>query len=70
MKRASYGWKRSELYWIDGDRNHVMAMELFATRDRAEAFAGSKDLTYEMASSGVSSQPELRIVAAAGGFGQ
>jgi len=62
VKRASYGWQGGELFTVDGDRNHVMVMERFASRERAEAFAGSRELTYEMAASGVSSQPEVRIV--------
>ncbi len=65
LKRASFGWKGDEQYWVGGDRNHVMVMELFATRERAEAFAKSRELTYEMAGSGVTSQPEMRVVEAA-----
>lgn len=65
LKRTRYGWQRDEQYFVGGDRNHVMVMELFATRERAEAFAKSRELLYEMASSGVSSEPELRVVQAA-----
>jgi hypothetical protein len=62
VKRARYGWQRSEVFAVDGDKNHVLAMELFKSRDHATAFAKSRDLTYEMAASGVSSQAEIRIV--------
>ncbi len=64
LKRTQYGWERSEAFAVDGDRNHVMVMEQFRTRELAQAFANSRDLTYEMAASGVSSEPQVQVVTA------
>jgi hypothetical protein len=39
-------------------------IEHFASRERAAAFASSQELTYEMAASGVSSEPHIQVVSA------
>ena len=58
--KRKYGWKKSTVFTVDGDRNHVMVMEEFSAVDRARAFANSVELRDEMAASGVSSNPEIR----------
>jgi hypothetical protein len=68
LKRAHYGWERSEQFAVEGDRNHVMVMERFRSREQAQAFANSRELTYEMAASGVSSEPVVQVVAAVNGI--
>ena len=67
LKREQYGWELSEQYTVDGDRNHVMVMERFRTREQAQAFASSRELTYAMAASGVSSEPLVQVVPAVNG---
>ena len=62
--KRGYGWKRCEVFAVDGDRNHVLVMEQFATLERARAFADSSDLRDEMAASGVASNPEIRFLTA------
>lgn len=64
VKRERYGWQSGAVYAVDGDRNHVMVMERFASLERARAFADSTDLRDEMAASGVSSNPEVKFVTA------
>ena len=60
--KRGYGWSKCVVFSIDGDKNHIMVMEQFASLDRARAYAESTDLRDEMAASGVSSNPEIRIV--------
>lgn len=60
--KKNLGWKKCAVFSVNGDRNHVMVMEQFASLDRARAFADSNELRDEMAASGVSSQPEIRFV--------
>jgi len=65
--KKNYGWKKSAVFAVDGNRNHIMVMEQFGALDRARAFADSIELRDEMAASGVSSQPEIRFVNTLGG---
>jgi hypothetical protein len=60
--KRSYGWTKSSVFALDGDRNHVMVMEQFDALDRAKAFAYSSELRDEMAASGVASEPEVHFV--------
>ena len=60
--KRNYGWKKSAVFAVEGDRNHVMVMEQFGALARARAFADSAELRDEMAASGVSSQPDIRFV--------
>lgn len=60
--KRSYGWTKCAVFSIDGDKNHIMVMEQFASLDRARAYAESNELRDEMAASGVSSNPEVRFV--------
>ena len=60
--KRSYGWSKCAVFSIDGDKNHIMVMEQFASLDRARAYAESNELRDEMAASGVSSNPEIRFV--------
>jgi hypothetical protein len=60
--KRNYGWSKCAVFAIDGDKNHIMVMEQFASLDRAKAYAESNELRDEMAASGVSSNPEVRFV--------
>lgn len=60
--KQSYGWTKCAVFAIDGDQNHIMVMEQFASLERARAYAASNELRDEMAAGGVSSNPEIRFV--------
>lgn len=60
--KRNFGWKKCAVFAVDGNRNHVMVMEQFASLDRARAYADSTELRDEMAASGVSSNPEIHFV--------
>ena len=61
MKKP-HGWKRSNIYTQDGDRNNVMVVEEFATMEGAKAFAGSPELRAAMGKAGVVGAPDIRFV--------
>jgi hypothetical protein len=60
--KRKFGWTECAVFSVDGDPNHVLVMEHFDSIERARAYAESKDLLYELAASGVSSQPEIQFV--------
>jgi hypothetical protein len=61
MKKP-HGWKRSNIYTLDGDRNNVMVVEEFATMEGAKAFASSAELRAAMGKAGVVGAPDIRFV--------
>ena len=60
--KKPHGWKRSNIYTLDGDRNNVMVVEEFATMEGAKAFAGSPELRAAMGKAGVVGAPDIRFV--------
>lgn len=61
LKRG-FGWTRSSIFSVDGDRNNVMVMEEFGSIDRAKAFAASPELREAMGKAGVVGPPDIRFV--------
>jgi hypothetical protein len=51
--KRNYGWDKGAVFSVDGDNNHIMVMENFATIERARAWSESTDFRAEMAVSGV-----------------
>jgi hypothetical protein len=60
-KRA-YGWKRYLLFAVEGNRNDVMVMEEFDTREHAQEFIDSAYLREAMTRGGVRGTPEVLVV--------
>jgi len=60
--KHGYGWKRSSVYMIDGDRNNVLVMEEFDSLGHARAFASSPELKAAMGKAGVVGVPETWVV--------
>jgi quinol monooxygenase YgiN len=60
-KRA-HGWKRYLLFAVGGNRNDVMVMEEFDTREHAQEFIDSAYLHEAMARGGVRGTPEVLVV--------
>jgi hypothetical protein len=60
--KRKFGWTECAVFSVAGDPNHVLVMEHFDSIERARAYAESKELLYELAASGVSSQPEIQFV--------
>jgi len=59
-KRA-HGWKRYLLLAVEGNRNDVMVMEEFDTREHAQEFIDSDYLREAMARGGVRGAPEVLV---------
>jgi hypothetical protein len=62
-KRA-HGWKRYQVFAVGGNRNDVLVMEEFTTRELAQEFIDSAYLREAMARGGVSGAPEILVVEA------
>src|SRR5215469_91303 len=60
-KRA-HGWQRYQVFAVGGNRNDMMVMEEFDTREHAQEFLDSAYLREAMARAGVSRGPEFLVV--------
>lgn len=60
--KVRYGWKRYRLYMVNGNRNDILAMDEFDTREQAEAFLGSDEFKAAMKQAGVSAAPEAVLL--------
>lgn len=60
--KLNLGWKRYLLFAVEGNRNDVMVMEEFDTREHAKEFIDSAYLREAMARAGVSGAPEILVV--------
>ena len=60
-KRA-HGWRRYRLFAVGENRNDVLVMEEFSTRELAQDFLDSAFLREAMARAGVSGVPEILVV--------
>ena len=60
--KRNHGWKRYYAFTVEGNRNDVMVMEEFDTREHARAFLDSTYLREAMARAGVSGTPEILVV--------
>jgi quinol monooxygenase YgiN len=60
--KRNHGWKRYLLFAVGGNRNDVMVMEEFDTREHAQEFRDSAYLREAMARGGLSEAPEILVV--------
>lgn len=56
------GWKRYQLFMVEGDRNDILLMEEFASAEGAREYINSADLRAAMDRAGVISAAEILIL--------
>jgi hypothetical protein len=60
--KRSLGWKRYQLFMVEGDRNDLIVMEEFETAEGAHRFIDSADLRAAMDRAGIIGAPEVLIL--------
>ena len=60
--KRTHGWQRYQLFAVGGNRNDMVVMEEFDTREHAQEFLDSAYLREAMARAGVSRAPEFLVV--------
>jgi hypothetical protein len=62
--KRTLGWKRYQLFAVGGNRDNLLVMEEFDTREHVQEFLDSAFLREAMARAGVSGAPEMLVVEA------